>query len=32
MARKGALRLIQGVRDGRSLSDQSGSLRALPVA
>ncbi|WP_378948091.1 RsmB/NOP family class I SAM-dependent RNA methyltransferase [Paracoccus sp. R86501] len=32
MARKGALRLIQGVRDGRSLSDQSGALRALPVA
>lgn len=32
MARKGALRLIQGVREGRSLSDQSGALRALPVA
>ncbi|MDM7457901.1 MAG: transcription antitermination factor NusB [Paracoccus sp. (in: a-proteobacteria)] len=32
MARKGALRLIQGVRDGRPLSDLSGVLRALPVA
>lgn len=32
MARKGALRLIQGVREGRALSDLSGALRALPVA
>ena len=32
IARKGALRLIQGVREGRSLSDQSGALHALPVA
>ncbi|TJZ85252.1 RsmB/NOP family class I SAM-dependent RNA methyltransferase [Paracoccus hibiscisoli] len=32
MARMGALRLIQGVREGRSLSDQSGSLARLPVA
>ncbi|QBX35986.1 methyltransferase domain-containing protein [Paracoccus liaowanqingii] len=32
MARKGALRLIQGVREGRSLGDQTGALRSLPVA
>jgi len=32
MARNGALRLIQGVRDGLSLSDQSGVLRKMPVA
>lgn len=32
MARMGALRLIQGVREGRSLGDQSGSLGRLPVA
>ncbi|MFC0200872.1 RsmB/NOP family class I SAM-dependent RNA methyltransferase [Paracoccus rhizosphaerae] len=32
VARRGALRLIQGVREGRSLSDQSGALRSLPVA
>lgn len=32
MARKGALRLIQGVREGRALSDLSDALRALPVA
>lgn len=31
-ARKGALRLISGVRDGLSLSDQSGALKSLPVA
>ncbi|MDO5648596.1 MAG: transcription antitermination factor NusB [Paracoccus sp. (in: a-proteobacteria)] len=32
MARKGALRLVQGVRDGRSLAEQAGALRHLPVA
>nr|WP_028725909.1 transcription antitermination factor NusB [Paracoccus zeaxanthinifaciens] len=32
MARKGALQLIQGVRDGRSLADQQGRLSKLPVA
>nr|WP_111301640.1 transcription antitermination factor NusB [Paracoccus saliphilus] len=32
MARRGALRLIQGVREGRSLSDQQGALRSLAVA
>lgn len=32
MARMGALRLIQGVREGRALSDQPGALRALTVA
>ncbi|CAM3452156.1 RsmB/NOP family class I SAM-dependent RNA methyltransferase [Paracoccus nototheniae] len=32
LARKGALQLIQGVREGRSLGDQSGALRSLPVA
>ncbi|MBM3603190.1 MAG: methyltransferase domain-containing protein [Alphaproteobacteria bacterium] len=32
MARQGALRLIQGVREGRSLGDQAGALRSLPVA
>ncbi|MFV0382924.1 RsmB/NOP family class I SAM-dependent RNA methyltransferase [Paracoccus sp. (in: a-proteobacteria)] len=30
MARKGALRLLQGVRDGLSLSDQAGALKSLP--
>ncbi|MBU3031429.1 transcription antitermination factor NusB [Paracoccus marinaquae] len=30
-ARKGALRLLQGVRDGLSLSDQAGALKALPA-
>jgi 16S rRNA (cytosine967-C5)-methyltransferase len=29
MARKGALRLLQGVREGLSLSDQAGALKAL---
>ena len=32
MARKGALQLIQGVREGRSLADQQGRLARLPVA
>ena len=32
MARMGALRLIQGVREGRALSDQPGAPRALTVA
>lgn len=32
MARMGALRLIQGVRQGRALTDQPGALRALTVA
>lgn len=32
MARMGALRLIQGVREGRSLSDQPRAVAALPVA
>lgn len=31
-ARKGALRLLQGVREGLSLSDQAGALAALPPA
>lgn len=31
-ARKGALRLISGVREGLSLSDQSGALKSLPVS
>tara|TARA_B100001146_G_scaffold225102_1_gene246464 strand:- start:158 stop:1408 length:1251 start_codon:yes stop_codon:yes gene_type:complete len=31
-ARKGALRLLQGVRDGLSLADQAGALAALPPA
>lgn len=31
-ARKAALRLIFGVREGLSLSDQSGALKSLPVA
>lgn len=31
-ARKGALRLVSGVREGLSLSDQSGALKSLPVA
>ncbi|TGN44785.1 16S rRNA methyltransferase, partial [Paracoccus liaowanqingii] len=26
------MRLIQGVREGRSLGDQTGALRSLPVA
>lgn len=32
MARSGALRLLAGVRDGLSLSDQAGALKALPPA
>ena len=32
MARGGALRLLSGVRDGLSLSDQAGALKALPPA
>lgn len=32
MARTGALRLLAGVRDGLSLSDQAGALKALPPA
>lgn len=32
LARTGALRLLAGVRDGLSLSDQAGSLKALPPA
>ncbi|MCF3974198.1 RsmB/NOP family class I SAM-dependent RNA methyltransferase [Paracoccus salsus] len=31
-ARKGALRLLQGVREGLSLSDQAAALKALPTA
>lgn len=31
MARQGALRLIQNVREGRSLADQPGALRGLPA-
>ncbi|SNR35432.1 methyltransferase domain-containing protein [Paracoccus sediminis] len=31
-ARSGALRLLAGVRDGLSLSDQAGALKALPPA
>ncbi|MFC3168268.1 RsmB/NOP family class I SAM-dependent RNA methyltransferase [Paracoccus fontiphilus] len=32
MARAGALRLLAGVRDGLSLADQAGALKALPPA
>ncbi|WP_374300154.1 RsmB/NOP family class I SAM-dependent RNA methyltransferase [Paracoccus sp. (in: a-proteobacteria)] len=32
MARSGALRLLAGVRDGLSLADQAGALKALPPA
>ncbi|VDS07388.1 Ribosomal RNA small subunit methyltransferase B [Paracoccus haematequi] len=32
MARSGALRLLAGVREGLSLSDQAGALKALPPA